>query len=314
MIQRLIAIGAVLLAVQIGLAIIVNKESTVLEASSPDTLFLSFSPAEVSSIEIIGEENTHLVLQRSKDGWTLPNSFAAPADGEQVNNLLEKLATVKQGMAVATTAGAPKRFKTAEDAFERHLVIKAGDTPVADFYLGSSAGFRHSHVRKADQNEIVTIPISNFEVEIDADKWLDRNLAKLKKDDVQGLQLADISMTRDGTGWSVDNLAGDQTSQEEVENLLTRVTGIAVQSVLAPDDVSSLFDDKTTEFTVTMNDGSKITYMIARQDDDYVLKMSNSDLYFKANTYQAEGIGDFNLASLTQKEEKDEEPSNEEQQ
>jgi hypothetical protein len=314
MIQRLIAIGAVLLAVQIGLAIIVNKESTVLEASSPDTLFLSLNPAEVSSIEIIGEENTHLVLQRSKDGWTLPNTFAAPADGEQVNNLLEKLATVKQGMAVATTAGAPKRFKTAEDAFERHLVIKAGDTPVADFYLGSSAGFRYSHARKADLNEIVTIPISNFEVEIDADKWLDRNLAKLKKDDVQGLQLADISMTRNGTGWSVDNLAGDQTSQEEVENLLTRVTGIAVQSVLAPHDVSSLFDDKTTEFTVTMKDGSKITYMIARQDDDYVLKMSNSDLYFKANTYQAEGIGNFNLASLTLKKEKGEEPSNEEQQ
>jgi hypothetical protein len=46
MIQRLIALGAVLLAVQISLAIIVNKESAVLEASSPDTLFLSLNPAE----------------------------------------------------------------------------------------------------------------------------------------------------------------------------------------------------------------------------------------------------------------------------
>lgn len=89
------------------------------------------------------------MLEKSATGWILPETFSEPADAEQVDKLLEKLATVKQGLAVATTEGAPKRFKTAEDAFERHLVIKEGDNTVGDFYLGSSAGFRHSHVRKA---------------------------------------------------------------------------------------------------------------------------------------------------------------------
>lgn len=54
--------------------------------------------------------------------------------------------------------------------------------------------------------------------------------------------------------------------------------------------------------------------MFARQDDDYVLKMSNSDLYFKVNTYQAEGIVDFTLASLTHQNEEGEDTSIVEQQ
>ncbi|MFW2368879.1 MAG: DUF4340 domain-containing protein [Desulforhopalus sp.] len=308
MMQRLIVLGAVLLVVQIGLLVKFNNESTVLKASTPDTLFLALNPAEVSRIELNGMENKRVILERSEDGWILPESFSAAADSKQVEKLLEKLASVKQGLAVATTAGAPKRFKTTRDNFERHLVIKAGDSTVGDFYLGSSAGFRHSHVRKADQSEVVTLPISNFELEIEADKWLDGDLAKLNKDEIKSLELTDIILTRNDTDWSVDTLKDEQPDKEEVEKIITKVTGLAVQSVLDPQDVSSLFNGgELTQFTVTLNNDSKVTYNLAKQDDRYVLKMSNNDLYFKVNTFQAEGINEINLASLTKKNEDEEE-------
>lgn len=308
MLQRLIILGAVLLAVQIGMTIALNGENKGLLESSPNTLFLPLNPAEVTSIEITGEENKHLILEKSDNGWILPNTFSVQADSEQVDKLLEKLATVKQGLVVATSGGAPKRFKTADDVFERHLVIKAGSDTVGDFYLGSSAGFRHSHVRKANLSEVTTLPLSNFEVDIDADKWLDRDLAKLTMDDIKALQISDINITRTETGWSADTLPNDQLNGEAVENLLTKVSSLAVQSVLEPEDASSLFDgDEAAQFSVTMKDNTEITYRIVKQDDQYILNMSNSDLYFKVNTYQAEGISEVYLDTLTSKGEDGEE-------
>lgn len=303
MLQRLIILGAVLLAVQIGLAIAFNGENKRLLESTPNTLFLSLNPAEVTSIEITGGDNKRLILEKSENGWIMPNTFSVQAASEQVDKLLEKLATVKQGLVVATTGGAPKRFKTADDAFERHLVIKAGNDTVGDFYLGSSAGFRHSHVRKANQSEVATLPLSNFEVDINPDNWLDRDLAKLAKDDVRALRLSNVYLTRTETGWSADTISSAQLNEEEIENLLAKVTSLAVQSVLFAEDVSSLFDgDETTQFTVILKDDTEVTYKIARHDEDYVLKMSNSDLFFKVNTYQAEGINDVSLDSLASKD------------
>ncbi|WP_339138052.1 MAG: DUF4340 domain-containing protein [Candidatus Electrothrix sp. GW3-4] len=300
MIKAIISVAAVLLLVQIGLTVAVHQQqASNLESTAPDSAFLSFTPASISSIGIKGPEGKELVLQKKDKGWTMPAAFSAPASQRQVDELLQKLADAHQGLAVATSKGAAKRFKTAEDAFERHVVLKQGEAIAADFYLGTSAGVRTSHVRKAGQDAVVSIPVGSHEVDVEADSWLDRTLANLSKDELKALTLGDISLTKKKedkeTIWALEGASKEETNKDAVDSLLNKVTAISVQSVLDPATSAELFTkDPAVEFTVTKEDDSKLTYAFAKKDDkedDYfILKMSNKDLYFKVGKWLVEGL------------------------
>jgi hypothetical protein len=241
----------------------------------------------------------------------MPGAFSAPASKRQVDGLLQKLADARQGLAVATSKGAAKRFKTAEDDFERHVTLKQGDSVVGEFYLGTSAGMRNSHVRKADQDAVVSISVGSHEVDVETDSWLDRTLADLSKDDLKAVTLGDISLTRKEEGkekvWLLDGATKEETEKEAVDKLLNKVTAISVQSVLDPATSAELFTKDTTkdpavQFTVTKQDDSTVTYAFAKKDDkdDYyfVLKMSNNELYFKVGKWLVDDLTEVKREKL----------------
>lgn len=89
----------------------------------------------------------------------------------KLHSILTKLSGLKQGFAVGTTAAAVKRFKVADDLFQRH-VVQAGENPVGDLYLGTSPGYRQIHARKAGTENVVAVELSTFELEPKADQWL----------------------------------------------------------------------------------------------------------------------------------------------
>ncbi|WPD21381.1 MAG: DUF4340 domain-containing protein [Candidatus Electrothrix scaldis] len=300
MIKAIIYAAAVLLIFQIGLTVAVHQQQAVnLESTAPDSAFLSFTPGSISSIIINGPEKKELVLQKGDKGWIMPGAFSAPASQRQVDDLLQKLADAHQGLAVATSKGAAKRFKTAEDDFERHVVLKQGDTVAADFYLGTSAGVRNSHVRKAGQDAVVSIPVGSHEVDVDADSWLDRSLANLSKDELKAVTLGDISLTKKKEDkesiWTLEGASKEETNKDEVDSLLSKITALSVQSVLDPVKSAELLSKApAVEFTVTKEDDSKLTYAFAKNDDEkdeyFILKMSNNDLYFKVGKWLVEGL------------------------
>ncbi|MCI5161964.1 MAG: hypothetical protein D3917_08055 [Candidatus Electrothrix sp. AX5] len=304
MMKAIIYAAAVLLFLQIGLTVAVHQQQAVnLESTAPDSSFLAFTPKSISSVLINGPENEELVLQKSDKGGIMPGAFSAPVSKGQVDGLLQKLADARQGLAVATSTGAAKRFKTAEDDFERHVTLKQGDAVVGEFYLGTSAGMRNSHVRKADQDAVVSISVSSHEVDVEADSWLDRTLADLSKDDLKAVTLADISLIKKEEGkekvWLLDGATKEETEKEAVDKLLNKVTAISVQSVLDPATSAELFTkDPAVQFTVTKQDDSKVTYAFAKNDDkkdnkeeDYfILKMSNNELYFKVGKWLVDDL------------------------
>ncbi|MCI5166082.1 MAG: DUF4340 domain-containing protein [Candidatus Electrothrix sp. GM3_4] len=300
MIKAIIFVAATLLILQIGLTVAVHKQQAVnLESTAPDSAFLAFTPDSITSVLINGPENEDLVLQKSDKGWIMPGAFSAPASKHQVDDLLQKLADARQGLAVATSKGAAKRFKTAKEDFERHILLKQDDTVAANFYLGTSAGLRNSHVRKADQDAVVSISVGSHEVDVDADSWLDRTLADLSKDDLKAVALGDISLSKKEEGkekgqgkiWLLDGVTKEKIEKEAVDKLLNKVTAISVQSVLDPSTSAELFTkDPVVQFTVTKQDDSKVTYAFAEKDDYFVLKMSGNDLYFKVGKWLVEDL------------------------
>jgi len=319
MMKAIIFAAATLLVLQIGLTVAVHQQQAVnLESTSPNSTFLSFTPDSITSVQINGSENEELVLEKSDKGWIMPGAFSAPTSQGQVDELLTKLADARQGLAVATSKGAAKRFKTAEDDFERHIILKKGETVAADFYLGTSAGMRNTHARQAEQEAVVSIPVSSHEVDADADSWLDRTLANLNKDDLKAITLSDITLLQQEKDekkvWVLDGSSKEEVEQGAVDKLVNKVTAISVQSVLDPASSAELFSkDPAVQFTVTRQDDSKVTYAFARNDDKedeyFILKMSDNELYFKVGKWLVEDLTEAKRAKLLNgyEEEKEEE-------
>jgi len=301
--QKTILVAAVLLFVQIGLALALNLGGSKYTTVAPNVAFLKIDPAAVSSIAITDKDGQKLVLQKQKSGWTLPGTFSAPASAQQVNDLLKKLAGIKEGLAVATTSGSAERFKTAKDDFERHLVLKQGDKVAADFYLGSSDGIHHTFARKSGDNSVSSIALASYAVAPNPDKWLDKDIAGLKKDKISAITLADITLSRKDKAWQLGGVPKKETNTEKVGQLVDQVCNLRVQSVLAPKTVAGLFDGKPAfAFSVKLKDGTDRKYAFAKpkekKADYYVLKLSDRNFYFKVYNWQVEKLQKFTLASL----------------
>jgi hypothetical protein len=301
--QKTILVAAVLLFVQIGLAVAFNLGGSKYTAVAPNVAFLKIDPAAVSSIAITDKDGKKLVLQKQKSGWTLPGTFSAPASDRQVSDLLKKLAKIKEGLAVATTSGSAERFKTAKDDFERHLVLKQGDKVAADFYLGSSDGIHRTFARKDGKNSVSSIALASYEVEPNPDRWLDKDLAGLQQDKISQIALADITLSRKDKAWQLGDVPKEETNTEKVDQLVDQVCNLRVQSVLDPKTVASLFDGKPAfDFSVKLKDGVLRKYAFAKpkekNPDYYVLKLSDRDFYFKVYNWQVEKLQKFTLASL----------------
>ena len=155
-------------------------------------------------------------------------------------------------------------------------------------------------------------------VGVEADSWLDRTLADLNKDDLKAVVLGDISLSRKEEDkekvWLLDGATKEETEQEAVDKLLNKVTAISVQSVLDPATSAELFTkDPVVQFTVTKEDDSKVTYAFAENDEDdyFILKMSNNELYFKVGKWLVDDLTEAKREKLLKgyEEKKEETPA-----
>ncbi len=304
--QRTITMAAVLLTLQIGLAMALYFGDSEKAMVTPDTPLLAVQAEAITGLEIIGPEKDRIVVAKSDTGWILPDCYGAPANGEQVTALLARLAGLKQGLAVATSPAAAKRFKVAEDLFERHVVVKEADRVVGDFYAGTSPGFRRIHARRADRQEIAAVPLSTFELPTAADQWLDKNVLRIKEDESVEISFADFSLRKIDRIWQLEGLAeGRETDAKAARQLVDKVTGLTVQAVIKAEEVAPLFSGTPAlHYTVTRKDGGTTTFTFVKADgDSYIVKQSGRDHYYKVHTLQVESLLKTTGETLVKKDE-----------
>jgi hypothetical protein len=291
--KKIIIIAAALLVLQIGLAVTLYVGDRGSATTTPHTPLLGFTVDAATAVEITGPENDRIVLQKIGTSWILPDSFAAPANTEQVRALLARLSGLKQGLAVATSSAAAKRFKVADDLFQRHVVIKTGDSVVGDLYVGTSPGFRQIHARKAGSEGVFAVELSTFEMETGADQWLDKNLFKIKEEDIDAINFAGFSLQKKGNGWQLADLReGQVTDIKAAGDLVTKVSDLTVQTILKPQDVEPLFAKAPAlHYTITHKGGGTVDFRLVKAEGDYyVLKQSERDLYCKVHSLVVESL------------------------
>ena len=291
--KRIINIAAIVLVVQIGLVAALQFGGSNSQSQPPTAPLFDFTPESVTALIISGAEKEQLLLEKKGTEWLLPEFFGAPANSRQVADILTKLSGLKQGMAVGTTAAASRRFKVADDLFQRHLVVKAGDKLVGDLYLGTSPGFRQIHARKAGTENVVAVELSTFELEPKADQWLDKNMFQMKEEDIESLAFADFTLEKKDKEWQLKDLQeGQATDGKAAADLVAKVSGLTIQTVIKPQEAEPLFAaSPALQFSVSRKGGGVAQFRLVKTEGDtYILKHSERDLYCKVHNLQVEGL------------------------
>ncbi|PIE59329.1 MAG: hypothetical protein CSA32_04635 [Desulfobulbus propionicus] len=295
--QRISIGAAVLLIAQVVLAVALNVQREEVLDFSQQKSFLDFDPEQVTSMEISDAETT-LLLKKEGEKWVMPDSYAALADGRNVTAKLRELASVKHGLAVATTADGARRFHVDAENSERHIVLYQGEKVVADFYLGTSAGFRQTHAARAGEQMVVVLGVNSFDFTPEAKEWLDRTLLHVKEETVQRVERTGYSLEKiqkkDQKKWQV-TVAGTTkpANADEAQKLLDKVAGVTVDDIVEPARASELLQQEPVlDFSLVVRDSeARLKYLFVVNDEETMaVKRSDMDHVYLVPKYLVEEI------------------------
>ncbi|HHL18452.1 MAG TPA: DUF4340 domain-containing protein [Thiothrix sp.] len=245
------------------------------------------------------------VRLKKKDGKWFTQA-GIPVTENKVEHLLEKLAGLKQDLPVATSSSALKRFKVADNDYERLITLKNGDKKLAALYLGRGAGARQTHVRSDTQSAVYTVELGVYDVPVNSEDWQDKNLLKLSTHEVSELKLADITFKPEKTPeqtrgtenssmtiWKTSNLPVDKMiNQKAINDNLSKLASLSFSKILGKEKKTEYGLDKPALIVSLTHKGQSREYQFAKLNDkeDYVLKVSDMEEYFQISSYTAKPL------------------------
>ena len=248
---------------------------------------LQFDRAKIDRI-LITDDQQSVQLQRSVDGWRVGVDGTLPADDAKIAGVLDKLVDAGAPWPVAATAASARRFEVAADSFQRHVELFEGGSVAAELYLGTSPGFRKVHARRADDDAVYAITISNFELSGASDEWLDKALLQ-PNGSLESVSILGWTLHRDGQGWRLAQLAADRTThQERAAEVVEKVRNLRVLGV-ADVDVADL----EAAFSVTFEDETadhSLLFFQPEPEGEYLVTSSRRDEVFRVAMYAAEPL------------------------
>ena len=218
-----------------------------------------------------------------------------PANKSKIEAVLKKLSNTSAGWPVGTTGSAAERFEVTDNLFQRRLVAKAGETLVADIYLGTSPSFRKVHARHASGGPVYSIDFSNYEVGAEENEWLDKGLFR-PRGSIDGLERKGqfVATKRNGT-WSS---GGDDLSQSEINKLAARFEGL---SVTEPSDFQ-LPPDPWIQYSLDDEEGTQLLSIYRVSDENnYAITSDRTAGVYGLSSFVAEQL-DVQLSDLLAKE------------
>ncbi len=274
-------LGAVLVVQLLVVAALLIGDA--LGSDDAGSSLLSFDPDAVVKLELSTlDENVQ--LNRGGDGWQVGDE-GLPADSAKIGEMLDKLANVAATWPVATSSDSAVRFEVTEANFQRRLVLESVDGVVADLMLGTSPGYRRVHARADGADEVYSVDLSNYEVPVDTDQWLDKTLLGATGP-ITGLQLeASWQLANTDEGWLVDDTAGDPEAadQEAASQLIDRFGDLRVLGIVEPAGES--------KGTFIVNDEAgehRLQLFHDAEEDDYSVGSDRTPGRFGIATYIAE--------------------------
>lgn len=282
-----------LLAVQLALAAGLFWSQQQAGKVAPEAPLMTAAAEAVDRILI--EDNAQRVeLLRTAAGWTLSGSDL-PADSAKIDTVLERLASTVTGWPVTTSDAAHGRFEVDRDGFQRHLQVSVGGSAVADVFLGTSPGFRTSHLRRAGEDAVYVVGLNTFDLPAGIDGWLDRNLlAVVGADTIEG---PDYTLSRDGDLWQLADALEDGRAldSERAASLASALEGLRVQGI-ADDNVE--LPEEASLVIVAESGDTRHRLEFFESDQSYYVRRDDHGQLFRISQYDYDRIAGVDGASL----------------
>jgi hypothetical protein len=288
---------AAVLVLQLAVALLMGGGRSMAPAAV-DVPLLNLEMDAVSAIEISTADGDSVRLERSGDGWVLPVLDGFPASGSRVDSMLEDLAGLKRPLPVATSAEAQRRFRVAEDAFERRLVLR-GEGGETTLMVGDSPGFRRLFARIAGEDAVYDLRLALFDLGATADDWIDRGRLQFDRGEISRISADDWTLVRGEEGWSLEGTDAPVDSAV-ADELASAVATVSYTSVLGPDsDTDDDLDDPARVITIEHAGGERRYRLASIADsEDYVLKRDDEPYVYRLSAFDAETLVDTDRARL----------------
>lgn len=267
-------------------ALLLASTSSTSDGPEP---FLSFEPESIDRVMLDNGDGGELTLARSNDGWALASGM--PADDEKMTGVLSKLHELKRSWPVATSSAIQNRFEVSDDKHQRHVQLYASDDLQADFYLGTSPGYRRVHAREIDSGDIFSIDFSNYEIPTTVDEWLDKTLLGASGEVTEVARENSWRLNKGEEDWLLDDVTADQ---DAADRLVRRFADLRIMGVLVDEDGGAATAEGVelrATFQVFDTDGQQTLEIYYRtEEDDYLVQGDRVVGTFTLATYIAEQI------------------------
>ena len=302
--EKTIRILALVLAVQVVLAVGLQFSGPTLSPATEAEPLVSKSSDQVSKITIADAEDQQVKLKRTDSGWTLTDS-GFPADPDKVSQLLKQLTGLSEGEVVAQTESARERFKVAGENFKRRITLHTGGQDPVRLYLGTSPGKDRVHARVEGRNPIQVVQFGTYDAPVKVADWQDKGVLQIPSDRITGLQLNGLKLQRkeskqgadkDGqtgqpAGWQASKTPEGKVLQPSAMRQLTQqLATLRFDSVLGAEQPGGYdWDQPVLELTVQRGKEDPVQYRLAKKSvkedqTKYALKSSTHKEYFSLAT------------------------------
>lgn len=262
-----------ILAAQLVLAGALSLHTFRERGADPSAPLLDFATADVDRIEIDDNASKSTALAHDGESWQLASLAGLPANATKTDTLLDTLAGLRTTMPVVSSASGRERFEVTEDKFQRRLRLYDGEELLGEYYFGTSPGFRRTHGRRAEDDEVYALAFNNFDLPGDSNDWLDKSL--LAAGAPEKITGPGFELRKEGDTWQLGDLAeGEQLDMAKANEL---ASALASLRVLRAED--TMPEGEWVEVGVTTGEG-ELRYEFLGQDGKYYVKRSDQPRVF----------------------------------
>ena len=273
---------------------------------------LSFDEQQLNRIVVSDGEKT-VNLTKTGDHWLLPDLQKLPATESKLTDLLTKLEALHSGWPVATTSSAQKRFDVEKAKFQRRIQLYQDETLLDELYVGTSPGFRKTHIRKAGDNAIYTAALNSYELPVKMQNWFDKSLlASTAIDNIKG---PDFVLHKTDGKWTLAEFntpEGEETDEQirtelnpdKAGQLASALTGLRVIAVETGQPLSNNTAPEVSTVTLEVaGPDSSWVYRLTQAGDKYTVSRNDRDAVFDVSKFDYDRIASASYAKLVKQPE-----------
>ena len=300
--NKTIKILVVILSLQLLLTAGLFYTSGLISPPAEKQLLLNISKGDIKKIMLTGPGGKQVELEKIDGLWSLPNKDNFPANQAQINQLLDRLLETELGTKISKQKTSHDRLRVSETGFERKVSLFTKDNEPKIIYFGSAPSLRQSHARLSEEVDVHVVKFSANDIDIQSNDWIKKDIFVLQSKNIESVSFEKITLTRSSgftdsnkkdvetssknsvSSWNAQGLSNKKLSNNAAIDFIKKIADMRINGIASKQDVEKVDKSKKTKkFTITMKNGSKITYNLSKVtgEEDFLLVTSQRSGTFR---------------------------------